>query len=83
MKTDIEIAREAEIKPVKKLAKEWGIEENELFEYGKKFAKVELSILDRLKKSPNGKYINVTAVNPTLGEGKTTTTVGLGMSLNK
>ena len=80
--SDIEIAQEAKIKPILQVAKELGIRENELELYGPYKAKVKLEILERLKNRPNGKYIDVTAITPTpLGEGKTTTTVGLSQAL--
>ena len=64
------------------MAHELGIRENELELYGPYKAKVKLEILERLKNKPNGKYIDVTAITPTpLGEGKTTTTVGLSQAL--
>jgi methylenetetrahydrofolate dehydrogenase (NADP+)/methenyltetrahydrofolate cyclohydrolase/formyltetrahydrofolate synthetase len=80
--SDIEIAQEAELKPIINLAEELGLEPEELELYGKYKAKVRLSVLDRLKDVPNGKYILVTAITPTpLGEGKTTTTVGLSQAV--
>ncbi len=80
--SDIEIAQEAELKPVTEVAAEIGILPEELEPYGSYKAKVKLSILDRLADIPNGKYVDVTAITPTpLGEGKTTTTVGLSQAL--
>ena len=80
--SDIDIAHAAIIKPIKELADEIGILDDELELYGKYKAKVTLDILDRLKDVPDGKYIDVTAITPTpLGEGKTTTTVGLSQAL--
>jgi methylenetetrahydrofolate dehydrogenase (NADP+)/methenyltetrahydrofolate cyclohydrolase/formyltetrahydrofolate synthetase len=80
--TDIEIAQEASIKPILQVADECGILPDELVVYGPYKAKVKLEILERLKDEPNGKYIDVTAITPTpLGEGKTTTTVGLSQAL--
>ena len=80
--SDIDIAKAAYMKPIKELAEEVGILDDELELYGKYKAKVTLDILDRLKDVPNGKYIDVTAITPTpLGEGKTTTTVGLSQAL--
>jgi methylenetetrahydrofolate dehydrogenase (NADP+)/methenyltetrahydrofolate cyclohydrolase/formyltetrahydrofolate synthetase len=80
--SDIEIAQEAKIKPILQVARELGIRESELELYGPYKAKVKLEILERLKNKPNGKYIDVTAITPTpLGEGKTTTTVGLSQAL--
>src|SRR5271154_1742878 len=80
--SDIDIAQAAKPISVEKIAAEAGILSDELELYGKSKAKVHLSIRDRLKNSPNGKYIVVTAITPTpLGEGKTTTTVGLSQAL--
>ncbi len=84
MKSDIEIAQESTMKPIQEIAAGIGIDENELELYGPYKAKINLSILDRLKDRPNGKYIDVTAITPTpLGEGKTVTTIGLTLGLNK
>src|ERR1700722_15384524 len=80
--SDIEIAQAATPLPIDQIATEAGILPEELDLYGKTKAKVHLSIRDRLKNSANGKYIVVTAITPTpLGEGKTTTTVGLSQAL--
>jgi formyltetrahydrofolate synthetase len=80
--SDIEIAQAATPLPIDQIASEAGILPEELDLYGKTKAKVHLSIRDRLKNSPNGKYVVVTAITPTpLGEGKTTTTVGLSQAL--
>ncbi len=80
--SDIEIAQEGKLKPILQIAAELGIKENELELFGPYKAKVKLEVLDRLSKRPNGKYIDVTAITPTpLGEGKTTTTVGLSQAL--
>jgi methylenetetrahydrofolate dehydrogenase (NADP+)/methenyltetrahydrofolate cyclohydrolase/formyltetrahydrofolate synthetase len=80
--TDIEIAQEASLKPILRVAEECGILPDELVFYGLYKAKVKLEILERLKDKPNGKYVDVTAITPTpLGEGKTTTTVGLSQAL--
>ena len=80
--SDIEIAQAATPLPIDRIAAEAGIRGDELDLYGTTKAKVHLSIRDRLKDSPNGKYIVVTAITPTpLGEGKTTTTVGLSQAL--
>lgn len=84
MKTDIEIAQEAKMKPIMEVAKGLDIPEDEVELYGKYKAKISLEAWDRLKNKPDGKLILVTAINPTAaGEGKSTTTVGLGMALNK
>jgi len=80
--SDIEIAQEATLKPILRVAEETGILLDELVFYGPHKAKVKLDILGRLKDVPDGKYIDVTAITPTpLGEGKTTTTVGLSQAL--
>lgn len=80
--SDIEISRAARPIPITKVAEKAGILPEELEPYGDVKAKVKLSILDRLAKRPNGKYIDVTAITPTpLGEGKTTTAVGLTQAL--
>src|SRR5689334_14300109 len=80
--SDIDIAQAATPLPISQIATEAGILPDELELYGKSKAKVHLSVRDRLKDAPNGKYIVVTAITPTpLGEGKTTTTVGLSQAL--
>ena len=82
--SDIEIAQAAKLKPINDIAASLGIQPDEVENYGKYKAKIDLSILERLKNKPNGKYIDVTAITPTpLGEGKTTTTIGLGMGMNR
>lgn len=84
MKTDIEIAQEARMKPIVDVAQSLDLLEDEIELYGKYKAKINLSAWDRLKDQPNGKLILVTAINPTpAGEGKTTTTVGLGQAMSK
>jgi formyltetrahydrofolate synthetase len=80
--SDIDIAQAAKLKPILQIAEELGIRESELELYGPYKAKIKLEILDRLGKRPNGTYVDVTAITPTpLGEGKTTTTVGLSQAL--
>jgi methylenetetrahydrofolate dehydrogenase (NADP+) / methenyltetrahydrofolate cyclohydrolase / formyltetrahydrofolate synthetase len=80
--SDIDIAQESELKPIAQVAEELGLLEDDLEFYGPYKAKVKLDILDRLKDVADGKYIDVTAITPTpLGEGKTTTTVGLSQAL--
>jgi methylenetetrahydrofolate dehydrogenase (NADP+)/methenyltetrahydrofolate cyclohydrolase/formyltetrahydrofolate synthetase len=80
--SDLEIAQAAEIKPILEIAEQVGLAEEELVPYGWYKAKVRLDVLERLRDRPNGKYIDVTAITPTpLGEGKTTTTVGLTQAL--
>ena len=82
MKSDLAIAQEAKLKPITQIAAEAGINEDELEPFGKWKAKVKLDILERLKDRPDGKYIDVTAITPTpLGEGKTTTDIGLTQAL--
>jgi len=80
--SDIDIAQAGKLKSIIQIAEELGIKESELELFGPYKAKVKLEILERLAKRPNGKYIDVTAITPTpLGEGKTTTTVGLSQAL--
>jgi len=82
MKSDLEIAQAAKMKPILEIAEAVGIEEDELDLYGKWKAKIHLDIGERLKDRPQGKYIDVTAITPTpLGEGKTVTTIGLSQAL--
>jgi formate--tetrahydrofolate ligase len=84
MKTDIEIAQEARMYPIKDVATSYGIGEDELELYGKYKAKLTDELWERVKDRPDGKLVLVTAINPTpAGEGKTTTTVGLGQALGK
>lgn len=84
MKTDVEIAQEAQLVSIDKIAESLGIYEDEIETYGKYKAKVSLDVLDRLKDKPDGHLILVTAINPTpAGEGKTTVNIGLSMALNK
>ena len=84
MKTDIQIAQEAEMKHIKEVAASIGITEDELEFYGKYKAKLSDELWDRIKDNRDGKLVLVTAINPTpAGEGKTTTTVGLGEAMAK
>jgi formate--tetrahydrofolate ligase len=84
MKSDVEIAQAAAMKPIVQVAAELGLSEDDLEFYGKYKAKVSLDVWERLKDRPNGKVILVSAINPTpAGEGKTTNTVGLGDALRK
>lgn len=84
MKTDIEIAQEATMEPIKNVAANYGILEDELELYGKYKAKLGDELWDRIKNRPDGKLVLVTAINPTpAGEGKTTTSVGLGQAFAK
>jgi methylenetetrahydrofolate dehydrogenase (NADP+) / methenyltetrahydrofolate cyclohydrolase / formyltetrahydrofolate synthetase len=80
--SDIDVAQAAELKPIVQVAEEVGLQLDELEMYGPYKAKVHLDVLERLASRPNGKYVDVTAITPTpLGEGKTTTTVGLSQAL--
>ena len=84
MKTDIQIAQEAKMLPIAEIAAELGVADEELELYGRYKAKITDSFLKRTASKKNGKLILVTAINPTpAGEGKTTTTVGLGMAMKK
>lgn len=84
MKTDIEIAQEAVMEPITKVAESIGIEADDLELYGKYKAKLSEEFLRKIQDRPNGKLILVTAINPTpAGEGKTTTTVGLGEAFGR
>jgi formate--tetrahydrofolate ligase len=84
MLTDIEIAQKAKLKPIEQIAKKAGFLASEVELYGKDKAKIRLSALKRLSKKKNGKLILVTTITPTpWGEGKTTTTIGLGQALAK
>ena len=83
-KTDIEIAREANKKPIQEIGAKLGIGSDDLLPYGHDKAKVSQSFINSVQKNDGGKLILVTAINPTpAGEGKTTTTVGLGDGLNR
>jgi len=82
--TDIEIAKQADIKPISDIAEKLGISADELEFYGKYKAKLPLSLLKKYENKEDGKLILVTAINPTpAGEGKTTVTVGLGEAMNR
>ena len=84
MKSDIEIAQEAEMFPIAKIAEDFGINTEYLEFYGKYKAKISDDIYEDLKDTKEGKLVLVTAINPTpAGEGKTTTTIGLSQGLNK
>jgi formate--tetrahydrofolate ligase len=84
MKTDIQIAQEATMLPIKDVAASIGIKEDDLELYGKYKAKISDELINRTKKNPDGKLILVTAINPTPeGEGKTTTSVGLGEAFGR
>ena len=80
--SDLDIAQAAELKPIKEIAAEIGLEEDDLIQYGQYMAKVHLDTMKKLEDRPRGKYVDVTAITPTpLGEGKTTTLVGLVQGL--
>lgn len=83
MKTDVQIAQEAVIRPIGEIAEKLGLTNDEIEQYGKYKAKITLSAFERVKEKKNGKLILVTAINPTsAGEGKTTTSVGLADALH-
>src|SRR6201989_604481 len=82
--TSLQIAQQAQLQPIEEIALRAGLEPDEIELYGRYKAKVDLSVLDRLRDRPNGKLIGVTAITPTkAGEGKTTTSVGLTQGLGK
>ena len=84
MKTDIQIAQEAELFHIKEVAKKLDISEDDLEFYGKYKAKLSDELINRVKDNKNGRLVLVTAVNPTpAGEGKTTVTIGIGDSMAK
>ena len=84
MKTDVQIAQEAVMLPIKDVALKIGLTEDDLELYGKYKAKISLETMKRLENNKDGKLILVTAINPTpAGEGKTTTMIGLGQAMNK
>ncbi len=84
MKSDIEIAQGAQMRPILEIAESLGLSGDDIELYGKFKGKVSLETWERLKDKPSGKLVLVTAINPTpAGEGKTTNTVGLGMALNR
>ena len=81
--SDIEIAQAAKLRPIREVAAELGLTEDDIDYYGKYKAKVHLNVLERLKDRPNAKYVDVTAITPTpLGEGKTVTTIGVSQGLH-
>lgn len=84
MKSDLEIAQEAKMKPIIEIAKSIGLEENDIEFYGKYKAKIKLEVMEKFKDRPDGKLIDVTAITPTpLGEGKTVTLIGVSQALAK
>jgi len=81
--SDLDIAQAAKLLPIEAIAEKMGLERDDIEFYGKSMAKIRLEVLEKLKDRPNAKYILITAVTPTpLGEGKSTTTVGLGQGLH-
>ena len=84
MKSDIQIAQEAKMEPIKNIAEKMGLGEDDIEYYGKYKCKISLDVYDKVKDNKDGKLVLVTAINPTpAGEGKSTVTVGLGQALNK
>ena len=84
MKTDIEIAQEAVMEPIGKVAEKIGIGEDDLELYGKYKAKLSNELIKRVEERPDGKLVLMTAINPTpAGEGKTTTSIGLAQAFCK
>ena len=84
MLTDIEIAQQAEMEPIKNVAAKLGMSEDDIEMYGKYKAKLSDEYMQSVKDNENGKLVLVTAINPTpAGEGKTTVTVGLGQAMCK
>ena len=84
MKTDIEIAQEAKMLPISEVAKSLGLSDDDIELYGKYKCKITEEYLRSIENNENGKLVLVTAINPTpAGEGKTTTSIGLAMGLNR
>ncbi|HCW52548.1 MAG TPA: formate--tetrahydrofolate ligase [Clostridium sp.] len=84
MKSDIQIAQEAKMEPIKNIAQKLNLSEEDIEYYGKYKCKISLDVYDKVKDNDNGKLVLVTAINPTpAGEGKSTVTVGLSQALNK
>ncbi len=84
MNIDLEIARAANLKPITEISSKIGIPDDVVLQHGPHIAKIDLSHVEKIAEKPNGKLILVTAISPTpSGEGKTTTTVGLGDALNR
>lgn len=84
LKTDVQIAQEAQMKPIIEVAEKLGIEKKDLEQYGEYKAKISLDVLEERKNQKDGKLVLVTAINPTpAGEGKTTVNIGLSMGLNR
>ena len=84
MKSDIEIAQSTKLKKITEIAKDLGLNENDLELYGNYKAKINFETIERLKSNKTGKLILVSAITPTpAGEGKTTVTIGLAQAMNK
>lgn len=84
MKSDIQIAQEAKMEPIKNIAEKLGLCEDDIEYYGKYKCKISLDVYEKVKENKDGRLVLVTAINPTpAGEGKSTVTVGLGQALNK
>jgi formate--tetrahydrofolate ligase len=84
MKSDIQIAQEAKMEPIKNIAEKLGLCEDDIEYYGKYKCKISLDVYDKVKNNNDGKLVLVTAINPTpAGEGKSTVTVGLGQAMNR
>ena len=82
MLSDLDIAQAARLRPIRAVAADLGLTDDDIELYGRHIAKIDLAVLQRLTDQPRGRYIVVTAITPTpLGEGKTTTTIGLGQAL--
>jgi formate--tetrahydrofolate ligase len=82
MLSDLDIAQAARLRPIRAVAADLGLTDDDIELYGRNIAKIDLAVLQRLTDQPRGRYIVVTAITPTpLGEGKTTTTIGLGQAL--
>jgi formate--tetrahydrofolate ligase len=82
MLSDLDIAQAARLRPIRAVAADLGLTDDDIELYGRNIAKIDLAVLQRLTDQPRGRYIVVTAMTPTPpGEGKTTTTIGLGQAL--
>src|SRR6476661_7843152 len=81
-RNDLELAHAAKLKPMEEVAEMMGLTGEDIELYGAKKAKIKLDVIERRKDNPNAKYVVVTAITPTpLGEGKTTTSIGLAMGM--
>lgn len=82
MLSDLNIAQAARLRPIRAVAADLGLTDDDIELYGRHVAKIDLAVLQRLTDQPRGRYVAVSAITPTpLGEGKTTTTIGLGQAL--